>query len=593
MVDARTDAELLQALREGDRSALAALWERHHRAAQRYAHRLSPARAEDLVSESFLAIYQQVTATDAGPTFAFRSYLKAVIRNTSIRWRKDAERLIDAEDVDEVEHRDALSYAERESESTDVLAAFQELPERWQRVLWLAEVAEASRTDIARELQIKPNAVSALQRRARSGLKFQWLSRQIPVALREETAHVARLLPQYLTEPRNAMLAAEVGAHTSECADCRELLGSLRGGAARLQGTTLAVLLGSAGLTVPAAASMTSGTAAAAAVVSTAAGIGASGWFFVGGGLIVAGSLALAPLAVVGPALPVPAPTSAPAAIDTALPDLTLPLLAPAQTALEEIVDTVPLPVEPVEIGRWITDPTIPLIDFRTDPVSGYYPTAPQPAGPDVPGPGPGTGGTPGLDPGVTTPTDVTAYVAPMITGRTTPGSTVAIDFSSQRYAVDVTPDGSWSFDTRPLAFDPGTYDYSVWAFTSTEQSLATTGTITLQAPTVQGFEQLDGPLLLDEASTTGLVISITGPANGTVWVSTPSTDATVTLDDTGHAIRRIRMLADGWYPFGFSVIDADWYSGPGYGVTVDVVDPNRDPNMPRGGGGVFEIVDP
>ncbi|OZB83949.1 sigma-70 family RNA polymerase sigma factor [Microbacterium sp. 13-71-7] len=594
MVDARTDAELLQALREGDRSALAALWARHHRAAQRYAHRLSPARAEDLVSESFLAIYQQVTTTDAGPTFAFRSYLKAVIRNTSIRWHKDAERLIDAEDVDDVEHRDALSYAERESESADVLAAFQELPERWQRVLWLAEVAEASRTDIARELRIKPNAVSALQRRARSGLKFQWLSRQIPVALREETAHVARLLPQYLTQPRNAMLAAEVGAHTSECADCRELLGSLRGGAARLQGTTLAVLLGSAGLTVPAAASMTTGTAAAAAV-STAAGIGASGWFFVGGGLIVAGSIALAPLVVVGPALPAPAPTSAPAAIDATPPDLTLPLstLAPLTSALEEIVDTVPLPVEPVGVGRWITDPTIAPIEFLTDPVVQYIPVAPQPAGPDVPGPGSGTGGTPGLDPGLTTPADVTAYVAPMITGRTAPGNAIAIDFSSQRYAVEVAPDGSWSFDTRPLAFDPGTYDYSVWALTPTEQSLATTGTLTLQAPTVQGFEQLDGPMLLDEARTTGLVISITGPANGTVWVSTPTTDATVTLDDTGHAVRRIRMLADGWYPFGFSVIDADWYSGPGFSQPVDVLDPSRDPNLPRGGGGVFEIVDP
>ena len=461
-------------------------------------------------------------------------------------------------------------------------------------MLWLAEVADASRSDIARELRIRPNAVSALQRRARSGLKFQWLSRQIPVALREETSHVARLLPQYLTEPRNVMLAAEVGAHTSDCADCRELLGSLRGGAARLQGTTLAVLLGSAGLSVPAAASMTSGTAAAAAVVS--AGIGASGWFFVGGGLIVAGSLALAPLMIVAPALPVPAPTSAPAAIAGSLPDLTLPLLGLPKTGLDEAVDTAPIPIGSVELGRWITDPTITPIEVLTDPVAQYIPPKPQPADPSIPGPGDpgsGTGGTPSLDPGVTTPKDVAAYVAPMITGRTAPGNAVAIDFAAQRYTVDVAPDGSWTFDTRPLAFDPGTYDYSVWAFTPTEQSLATTGTLTLQAPTVQGFEQLAGPMPLDEARTTGLVISITGPANGTVWVSTPTTDATVTLDDTGHAIRRIRMLADGWYPFGFSVIDADWYSGPGTVATVDVLDPSRGPDWPRGGGGVFEIVDP
>ncbi|PRB03144.1 hypothetical protein CQ044_13765, partial [Microbacterium sp. MYb64] len=288
--------------------------------------------------------------------------------------------------------------------------------------------------------------------------------------------------------------------------------------------------------------------------------------------------------------------TSAPAAIAGSLPDLTLPLLGLPKTGLDEAVDTAPIPIGSVELGRWITDPTITPIEVLTDPVAQYIPPKPQPADPSIPGPGDpgsGTGGTPGLDPGVTTPTDVAAYVAPMITGRTAPGNAVAIEFAAQRYTVDVAPDGSWTFDTRPLAFDPGTYDYSVWAFTPTEQSLATTGTLTLQAPTVQGFEQLDGPMLLDEARTTGLVVSITGPANGTVWVSTPTTDATVTLDDTGHAIRRIRMLADGWYPFGFSVIDADWYSGPGTVATVDVLDPSRGPDWPRGGGGVFEIVDP
>lgn len=58
MVDSRTDAELLSSLRAGDNSAYEVLWHRHAPAAHRYAQRLLPARAEDLVSESFLAIYQ-------------------------------------------------------------------------------------------------------------------------------------------------------------------------------------------------------------------------------------------------------------------------------------------------------------------------------------------------------------------------------------------------------------------------------------------------------------------------------------------------------------------------------------------------------
>ena len=87
MKESRGDADLLRSLRDGDQSAYAILWERHIGAALRYAHRIYPARAEDLASETFVAIYQQVTTTSKGPEFAFRSYLKAVIRNTAIRWR--------------------------------------------------------------------------------------------------------------------------------------------------------------------------------------------------------------------------------------------------------------------------------------------------------------------------------------------------------------------------------------------------------------------------------------------------------------------------------------------------------------------------
>lgn len=587
MEDSRGDAELLRALRDGDKDAYAVLWERHIGAALRYAHRLFPSRAEDLASEALLAVYQQVTSTSAGPEFAFRPYLKAVIRNTAIRWRKDADHIDDTVEPDPADFRDAPSLVERKLESADILAAFQELPERWQRVLWMAEVADASRSDIARDLSIKPNAVSALQRRARTGLKLQWLSRQIPVALREDTAHVARLFPQYLTEQQNAALIVEVGAHTSVCVDCRVLLGSLRGGAARLQGTTLAVLLGSAGLGLPSTASMISGTAIAAA----ATGVGLSGWLL-GGGVLVAGSLWLSSVVIAPPAHTEPEPPTSAQWSATDVPaDLVSPI--PPLPVTGKFPSVTPLPVDSAALGRWVTDPTIPLMELRNDLVMPPLPTKPQPAGPGVPGPGPDDGGTPTLSPGVTSSTNVTAYIAPMITGQTTPGSGVAIDFASERYVIDVAADGSWSFDPRPLAFDEVSYDYAVWAFTPTEQSLATTGTIILQTPTVQGFEQISGPIPLDEARATGIVVSITGPPNGTVWVSTPKTDATITLDGTGHAIRRIRMLADGWYPFGVSVADAEGYFSPGFAAYVDVIDPSRGPDWPRGSGGIFEIVDP
>ena len=84
MVDARTDADLLSAVREGNERAYAVLWERHFPAARRYAHRLFAARADDLVSESFLAIYQQVTTTGAGPRFASAQHGHAVVSGFAV-----------------------------------------------------------------------------------------------------------------------------------------------------------------------------------------------------------------------------------------------------------------------------------------------------------------------------------------------------------------------------------------------------------------------------------------------------------------------------------------------------------------------------
>ncbi|MGN7859133.1 sigma-70 family RNA polymerase sigma factor [Microbacterium sp. 22303] len=302
MHEVRSDAELLRAVRDGDGGAYEVLWQRHFDAALRYAGHLYPSRAEDLVSESFLAIYQQVRTSRKGPDFAFRLYLRSVIRNTSIRWRRDAARVLDAEDLDVADPRDGLRHVERESDSAEVLAAFGALPDRWQRVLWLSEVDQARRPEIARALGIKPNAVSALQRRARAGMKHQWLLQQVPVSLRGDHAHVARLLPRHVAQPRNAALAAEVAAHLITCVLCEDLLVGMRSSVARAQGGALAaVLVGAAGAGLPITASLSGGTAAAAATTATG-GAGVLAWIF-GGGVSAAtvGSLVLTALFTVAP----------------------------------------------------------------------------------------------------------------------------------------------------------------------------------------------------------------------------------------------------------------------------------------------------
>ncbi|MFC4139922.1 MULTISPECIES: sigma-70 family RNA polymerase sigma factor [unclassified Microbacterium] len=618
MNDPRSDAELLDALRDGDGDAYVALWNRHVGAALRYAGRLYPSRAEDLVSESFLAVYQQVTTTSKGPAFAFRSYLKAVMRNTSIRWRKESEPLIDTEHVDRVDSRDALTLIERESDAADLLGAFQELPERWQRVLWLSEVAAVPRPDIARELGIEPNAVSALHRRARSGLKLRWLERQVPAALQDDTAHVARLLPRYLTDAAPSQLSTEVDAHVSECAVCADILANMRGSALRLQTTALsAVGFGALGTAIPAVAPLAGGSAAAAAIAVTGVtGVTAltlSGILAAGIGALTVGGLIVA---ITAGALAPPVPQTEPVqdvasvAVPTApLPSPPAPL--PARTAGPPTAEIDAPPGEP-RTGRHNDDPSIESVDLVIDPaLLPTPPVRPQPAGPNVPGPGqttgeptpqpsPGGGTTEPVSPapGVLTASESTGYLAPVIRGQATSGSSVAVQIDGTRYAPEVATDGTWSFDPRGLELPAGTHEYQVWAYDSVISSPVTTGTLTVLPIVVSGFEELTGfeDMMVSEAQTTGVVIAATGPANGTIFVtSMEGHSALIPLDETGHTVKRLRMNSYGWYYFTFRALDADGYWGPPVEEAVDVYDPDIifDPWGPSAEDMTFDFVDP
>ncbi|MFJ4166827.1 sigma-70 family RNA polymerase sigma factor [Microbacterium sp. NPDC089698] len=370
MHDDRGDAELLRAVRDDDAGAWEFLWQRHYDSALRYARRLYWSRAEDLVSESFLAIYQQLRMSDGGPTSSFRAYLKTVIRNTSARWHAEAGQVLDDADVDQVDPRDGLRHVERESGAEDVLAAFAALPDRWQRVLWLSDVDQAGRPAIARELGIKPNAVSALQRRARAGMKHQWLLRQVPTRLRGDQAHVARLLPQHVAHPRNAALAAEVAAHLVTCMLCTDLLRGMHASVARAQGGALsAVLLGTVGAGVPVTASLSAGTAAAA---TTTTGAGVIAWLFAGGvTAATVGGLVATTLLTVTPAV---APPADALRAPTATPGTSAAAKAPSA---EDPAPVAPVPV-PVTVAETAADPAAEGVpDPVVDPGSGVVPDVP------------------------------------------------------------------------------------------------------------------------------------------------------------------------------------------------------------------------
>lgn len=283
-----TDAELLSRLRSGDASAYIELWRRHVKAALRVAHHVAPGQAEDLVAESFTAVFNQITRMDNGPESAFRAYLFTTMRNTAVRWQAAA-RLVDTDpDIDQVLHEDGLSRVEDRAESATILAAFQDLPERWQRVLWLSEVEEVDRSTIAADLNIKPNAVSALLRRARHGLQLSWLNRQIPEALRDTREHVAHLLPELILRQKVDVPLSAIKSHLASCAQCAEVEAELRTGYRSMRrGTLGAAGFAALGITLPYAGQVPVAVAAASIGIASLTALAASVALVIATGVVV------------------------------------------------------------------------------------------------------------------------------------------------------------------------------------------------------------------------------------------------------------------------------------------------------------------
>ena len=140
---ARSDAELITAVRVGDTGAYEELYRRHVDAALAVGRQLTRSRADadDVVSEAFARVLSALQR-GAGPEMAFRPYLLTSVRNAFYdRTRKD-KRLDVTDDVPEDLGRVLAAAAASEDDVERQLAAtaFASLPERWQLVLWHTEV---------------------------------------------------------------------------------------------------------------------------------------------------------------------------------------------------------------------------------------------------------------------------------------------------------------------------------------------------------------------------------------------------------------------------------------------------------------------
>jgi len=274
-----SDAELIAAVRAGDRAAFAQLYERHERAARRMARQLSasPHDVDDLVAEAFARVFDMLSA-GRGPDSAFRAYLLTAVRNGMYERARRDRRLELSEDMGRHDRGEPwVDPAEAELNSALAARAFASLPERWRTVLWYSEVEQESTAEVGSRLGLRPNAVAALAYRAREGLRQAFLQAHVSGCDEEACREAVARLGSWTRDRISTGDAARVEAHLATCRRCRQVAAELEEVNSGLRGLLAPLLLGGAA-TGPLAALLrdSAGGASTGAASAGAASAGAA-----------------------------------------------------------------------------------------------------------------------------------------------------------------------------------------------------------------------------------------------------------------------------------------------------------------------------
>lgn len=229
-VEETADQSLLDAVRAGDTDAFGELYGRHALAVRRLARALSanPADADDLVSDAFASTLHALQSGH-GPHDFLRGYLLRAVRNLAAQRARERARTVPVEDFggfEPTEEHDDPVVSQLDVELTRT--AFHSLPERWQTVLWHSEVEDETPAVIAPVVGLKPNAVSALVARARTGLQRAYLSAAIThVPEGEGHREALGLLGPVVHGSASRRDQRRLHAHLDECDYCRGVAAEL------------------------------------------------------------------------------------------------------------------------------------------------------------------------------------------------------------------------------------------------------------------------------------------------------------------------------------------------------------------------------
>ncbi|WP_313409863.1 sigma-70 family RNA polymerase sigma factor, partial [Aeromicrobium sp.] len=224
---------LLAAARDGDDDAFARLYEQHLPVARGVARRIAdPSDVDDVVSDAFTRTLSALRS-GAGPVHNMAGYIATTVHRTWIdRLRRGRDVPVDTLDLEpalvEQDHTDQVMRTET------FRSAFSSLTPRWQEVLWLTEVEQVPHPEIARRMDLKPNAVAALALRARRAFQDSYLREQVSLTDDPRCAAVRALLPAHVNGRTSRRDAGRVEAHIDDCASCAACLDDLRDARAHL-----------------------------------------------------------------------------------------------------------------------------------------------------------------------------------------------------------------------------------------------------------------------------------------------------------------------------------------------------------------------
>jgi RNA polymerase sigma factor (sigma-70 family) len=166
------DIELIVKVREGDPAAMAQLWDRHFPSACVAARRITGCSdPSDAASEAFLATVRAIRSGHGPVSGSFRAYVCSAAARLAVR---DAVRRSVLEQWEV--HEDSIPAADDDTPTQgeldpSIIGGWDQLPERWRRVLWLTVVERRTPADVAEKVGMTANAVAALAYRARCRLR--------------------------------------------------------------------------------------------------------------------------------------------------------------------------------------------------------------------------------------------------------------------------------------------------------------------------------------------------------------------------------------------------------------------------------------